>query len=48
MKFSEMAYERPDLGLVETQFNQLLSKFDAAPTAEEQTKVLDEIKKKYD
>jgi len=43
MKFSEMIYLRPDLMKVQGEFNALLSKFDAAQTAEEQKEILSKI-----
>lgn len=43
MKFSEMTYARPDLALVKEKFTQLISKFDASTSAEEQRNVLHEI-----
>src|SRR4051812_30048729 len=43
MKFSEMTYKRPDLAKVETDFNALLVKFDAAQNAAEQTDILGKI-----
>ena len=43
MKFSEMNYTRPDLAKVEGDFNGLLSKFEVAPKAEEQTVLLSKI-----
>ena len=43
MKFSEMAYQRPDLAKVETDFNDLLVKFNNAQNAQEQTEILTRI-----
>lgn len=43
MKFSEMNYNRPDLGKVEKEFNELLVKFTNAATAKEQEEVLAQI-----
>ena len=43
MKFSEMNYNRPDLGKVEKEFNELLVKFTNAATAKEQEDVLTQI-----
>src|SRR5438552_2125802 len=43
MKFSEMAYQRPDLEKVENDFNELLAKFDSAKNAGEQTEILSRI-----
>ena len=43
MKFSEMNYSRPDLGKLETEFNVLLGKFDAAASAVEQENILSQI-----
>ena len=40
MKFSDMEYKRPDLPQVEKDFNELLSRFDSAGTAEEQKEIL--------
>ncbi len=43
MKFSEMAYQRPDIGKVENDFNELLARFNAAKSALEQTDILARI-----
>ena len=40
MKFSEMEYKRPDLPQVEKDYNELLTSFDRATTAEEQKQIL--------
>jgi M3 family oligoendopeptidase len=43
MKFAEMNYTRPDLAKMETDFNDLLEKFDTAQSAEQQKDVLSKI-----
>ena len=40
MKFSEMEYKRPDLPQVEKDYNQLLTSFERAATADEQKEIL--------
>lgn len=43
MKFSEMPYQRPDIEVMEKQFNTLLNEFNLAETVEAQKKALEEI-----
>lgn len=43
MKFTEMAYTRPDLEKIEKDFNELISKFSIATTAQEQENILAQI-----
>lgn len=43
MKFTEMAYSRPDIQQVETQFKSLITAFEAAKSAAEQRSLLQQI-----
>lgn len=43
LKFSEMPYKRPDINVMQEQFNALLNEFDNAGTAEQQRETLSKI-----
>jgi M3 family oligoendopeptidase len=43
MKFSEIKYQRPDINILEDNFNQLIDKFNSAASADEQMKIMREI-----
>lgn len=43
MKFTQMKYERPDIGRVSNAYSELLSKFEAAESADAQQATLEEI-----